>query len=113
MIQTSFIPRLAATSLLTVGLLAISAHSTVALGSYSAASVASQPPATSWLAILSVGTFQAQNAYPGPGDTTAMQYIIGPIQAAVITLGGTQVPTIPSDYRSTDFTDFDHGPDTK
>ena len=113
MIQTSSISRLAVTGLLTVGLLTLSAHSTVALGSYSQASAASQAPATSWLALLSIGTFQAQNAYPGPGDTTAMQYIIGPIQAAVITLGGTQVPTIPNDYRSTDFAEFDHGPDAQ
>ncbi|MFD2784402.1 hypothetical protein [Hymenobacter rubripertinctus] len=107
--QTSSISRLAATGLLTVGLFAISAHSTVALGSYSQATVPSEAPTSSWLSLLSLGTFQTHNAYPGP----MTDYIIGPVQAAVITLGGTQQPTIPSNYRSTDFTDFDHGPDAR
>lgn len=106
--QTSSLSRLAASGLLTVALLTISARSTVALGSYSRASAAAQAPtATSWLSLLSIGTFQAHNAYPGPGDTTAMQYIIGPLQAATFTIGGTQ-PTIPDNYSSNDFTEFDH-----
>lgn len=110
MIQTSSISRLAATGGLTLGLLAISTHSTVALGCYTQASTASQAPApTSWLSLLSIGTFQAQNAYPG----TFTDFIIGPVQAAVITVGGAPRPTVPNDYRSTDFTDFDHGPGAK